>query len=625
MKWTQVLFSLSLIVDSVHSDGSVYSDTTVTIHPQWLAQGGRVRYDFNRWSKHNNLDQTRLIPKCRSLRTDSGRWGDRDYNGDLFLDWPEDPNRSGYPDPNYLKNVTKQEELFSKYVENINTGYENGMIMMAEALFFPSWIDMSEHDGHFPNNVDAAAEFMMLMVQGVYDYTKGQIPPYFEPINEPDGKWHILNFTTINILHKLVAEKLHTKFNIKVAGPTLTSEIKNADLHDFSYWQKVANFMDVNLGYIDVFSFHAYNDIGVSGRSYNFTGANEARLVAFIDLVENYASQKTGKIIPLVISEYGRGAAIGRDKYAPSPIMEFSTIYQANGHRFTQLNLREYIERAVAWILANEEWPGRYSINYSLFTLDGKPTNIDNIYKFWYKFASGFSFIRTTSQYDGEERTVTPLAMSSSSTNETVILLHSYSRRSQAVKLVFQDDWIKPTTGQATCTTIKDDWFPAITFNETIDIQKTQGIVELPPEASCHFTFNTPSNKLPSVTLNETTYYGADTLIAINGNVVSTVISLPNGQYDNGRLRVSTSWLINETNSVSYLTVNDHRLESFFKLFDSDKLASNTYWNVWEFLVPPSVIVPGPNQVEVHFSNNIATGYVSSVALVMAKLVQSDF
>ncbi|XP_046568022.1 beta-porphyranase A-like isoform X2 [Haliotis rubra] len=620
MNWTQVFFTLSFTVVGG------YSDTTVTIHPQWLAQGGSARYDYNRWNKHNNLDQPNLIPNCRRLLTDSGRWGDPDTNSRLFQDWPEDPNRSGYPDPNYLKNVTIQQQVCSRYVQNINTVYENDMIMVTEALEFPSWIDTSDHDGHFPNNVDAAAEFMMLLVQGIYDYTKGRIPPYIEPINEPDGKWQILNFTTISAFHKIVAEKLHARFNIKVAGPTITSEINNADLHDFSYWQKVASFMDITLGYIDVFSFHAYNDLVVSGRSYNFTGANEAHLVAFIDLVENYASQKTGKIIPLVISEYGRGAVRGLDKYAPSPIIDFSTIYQSNAHRFTQLGLREYIDRAVAFLLASEERPGRYSLNYSLFTPEGKPTRIVDVYEFWYKFASGFSFISTTSQYDGEERTVSPLAMSSTSTNETVILLHSYSRRSQAVKLVFQGDWIKPTTGQATCTTIKDDWFPVITFNETIDIQKTQGIVELPPEASCHFTFNTPSNKLPSVTLNETTYYGADTLIPIKGDVVSTVISLPNGQYDSARLRVSTSWLINETNSVSYLTFNLHRLDAFFKLYDSGKFnpARNMYWNVWEFVVPTSVFVTDSNQVQVHFSNNKTTGYVSSFALVTGKLVPSD-
>ncbi|XP_046568027.1 beta-porphyranase A-like isoform X2 [Haliotis rubra] len=525
MKWTQVFFALSLTVGGVYSDdGVVYSDTTVTIHPQWLAQGGNANYDNNRWNKHFGLDQTNLIPNCRRLRTDSGRFPGPENTGYLIKKWPEDPNRSGYPDPNYLKNVSREQGLCPDYLENINTGYENDMILVAG-----------------------------------------------------------------------VAEKLHARFNIKVAGPTIGSYTKYADLSNFSYWDKVADFMDGTLGYIDVFSFHSYNNLVVSGRSYNFTGANEARLVAFIDLVENYASQKTGKMIPLVISEYGRDAVSGLDKYAPSPIIDFSTIYQSNGHKFTQLGLREYIDRAVVFLLASEERPGRYTLNYSLFSPDGEPTRIVDFFEFWYKFRSGFSFIRTNSQYDGKERTVSPLAMSSSSTNETVILLHSYSRRSQAVKLVFQEDWIKPTTGQATCITIKDDWFPVITFNKTIDIQKTQGIVELPPEATCHFTFNIPSNKLPSVTLNETTYYGADTLIPIKGDVVSTVISLPNGQYDSARLRVSTSWLINETISVSYVTFNDHRVDTFFKLYDSDKFnpASNTYWTVWEFLVPVPVFVLG--------------------------------
>ncbi|XP_046568026.1 beta-porphyranase A-like isoform X1 [Haliotis rubra] len=596
MKWTQVFFALSLTVGGVYSDdGVVYSDTTVTIHPQWLAQGGNANYDNNRWNKHFGLDQTNLIPNCRRLRTDSGRFPGPENTGYLIKKWPEDPNRSGYPDPNYLKNVSREQGLCPDYLENINTGYENDMILVAGALEYPSWVDTSEHDGHFPNNVDVAAEFTMLLMQGVYDCTKGRIPPYLEPINEPSDKWAILNFTTITTFHKLVAEKLHARFNIKVAGPTIGSYTKYADLSNFSYWDKVADFMDGTLGYIDVFSFHSYNNLVVSGRSYNFTGANEARLVAFIDLVENYASQKTGKMIPLVISEYGRDAVSGLDKYAPSPIIDFSTIYQSNGHKFTQLGLREYIDRAVVFLLASEERPGRYTLNYSLFSPDGEPTRIVDFFEFWYKFRSGFSFIRTNSQYDGKERTVSPLAMSSSSTNETVILLHSYSRRSQAVKLVFQEDWIKPTTGQATCITIKDDWFPVITFNKTIDIQKTQGIVELPPEATCHFTFNIPSNKLPSVTLNETTYYGADTLIPIKGDVVSTVISLPNGQYDSARLRVSTSWLINETISVSYVTFNDHRVDTFFKLYDSDKFnpASNTYWTVWEFLVPVPVFVLG--------------------------------
>ncbi|XP_046559277.1 uncharacterized protein LOC124268345 [Haliotis rubra] len=231
MKWTLVL-SLYLTIEGL------YSDTTVTIYPQWLSQGGNVRYESNRWNKHNGLEKEPLIPRCRSIRTDSGRWINRDINGRVFQDWPEDPNRSGYPDPSYLKNATKQQKLFSGYLANINSGFENDMFMMLTGHVFPTWMNQSQHKGQFPNNVDAAAEFMVLLVQGIYDYTKGRIPAYFEPINEPDSHWKIMNFTTVSILHKLVAEKLHARFNIHVVGPTLTGYSGVMDKHDFSFLEQ---------------------------------------------------------------------------------------------------------------------------------------------------------------------------------------------------------------------------------------------------------------------------------------------------------------------------------------------------------------------------------------------------
>ncbi|XP_071114185.1 beta-porphyranase A-like [Haliotis cracherodii] len=618
MTWRHVYFTLSLII------GGVNSDTTVTIYPQWLAQGGRVRYESDRWNKHNGLEKESLIANCRSIRTDSGRWIHPDDSDRLFQDWPEDTNRSGYPAPNYLKNVTKQQELFLNYLANINSGYKNEMILMARAHNWPSWINQSEHKGQFPNNIDAAAEFIVLMMQGVYDYTKGEIPPYFEPINEPDAKLDIWNFTTVAIFHKLVAEKLHARFNIKVFGPTLDGETGSADRNDFSYWKQVAYFMDVTLDYLDAFSFHSYNSLIVTGKSHNLTGMNEARLIAFVDLVESYASQKKGKIIPLVISEYGRDIVLGIDKFAPSGIVDFSTIYHCNAHRFTQLSLREYIDRTVVFRLDNEKYPGHDSLNWSLFTLQGNATRIVDVFEFWYKFSSDYSFIRTTSQYNGQERTVSPLAMSSSLHNETVILLHSYSQKLQTVKLDFKDEWMKPARGEATCITIKDEWYPIMTFNEPFNIQKTQGMFELPPEATCHLTFKTPSDQLPTVTLNETTYYGTDILVPIKEKIALTDINLPNGQYHSARLRVSTSWPINETNNVSYVTFNLNPLDSFYKLYDSDKFNSTTYWEVWEFAVPTSLFVMGSNLVQFHFSDSMTVGYVSSVALVTAKLVSSD-
>ncbi|XP_046359334.2 beta-porphyranase A-like [Haliotis rufescens] len=621
MKWTQAYFALSLITDGV------YSDTTVTIYPQWLAQGGRVRYESDRWNKHNGLEQESLIANCRSIRTDSGRWMNRDLNDRLFQDWPEDAHRSGYPDPNYLKNISKQQELFSNYLADIDSGYKNEMIMVMNALNWPDWMNQSEHEGQFPNNIDAAAEFIVLMLQGVYDYTQGHIPPYFEVVNEPDVKEQIMNFTTtVALFHKTVAEKLHSRFHIKVTGPTMTGYNTVVDRNDFSFWTKLVDFMDITLGYLDVFSFHSYNSLIVSGKSHRFTGINEARLVAFVDLLENYVHQKTGRIIPLIISEYGRGKVTGISSTAPSGIVDFATIYQSNAHRFTHLGLREYIDKTVVFLLSNQQYPGHDSLNRSLFTRQGNATRIVDVFKFWYNFTSEYSFIRTASQCDVQERTVSPLAMSSSLHNETVILLHSYSQQSQDVKLVFQEDWITPTTGEATCITLKDNWYPVITFNEPLDIGDTRGMVTLPPEATCRYTFKTPSSQLPKVILNETTYYGSDIIIPIKDSIAVTTILLPKDEFDSARLRVSTSLPINETNSLSSVTFNHQPLYFFYKLFDSDKQNSQIYnfMDVWEFDVHSTLLNTTSITVQVNFSNKQAKGYVTSVALVTAKLLPSD-
>ncbi|XP_046568018.1 uncharacterized protein LOC124276420 isoform X3 [Haliotis rubra] len=620
MKWTQVFLTVCLTT-------CVNTDTTVTIYPQWLAQGGNVRYESDRWDKHNGLEKEFLIPNCRSFRTDSGRWIHEDYFERLFQDWPEDPNRSGYPDPSHLKNVTKQQELFSLYVANIDSGYKNEMIMNARAHNWPNWINQSEHDGQFPNNIDAAAEFILLMVQGVYDYAQGHIPSYFEVVNEPDGKEQIFDFsTTVAFFHKAVAEKLHATFNIKVAGPTITGYNTVVDRNDFSFWTKLVDFLEITLDHLDVFSFHSYNRLNVSGRSHQFIGINEARLVAFVDLIENYIHGKTGRIMPLVISEYGRGGVIGISSTAPSGIVEFATIYQSNAHRFTQLGLREYIDRTVVWLAANGQYPGHESLNWSFFTLKGNATPITDVLKFWYNFTSEYSFIRTTSQVDVQERTVSPLVMSSSSRNETVILLLSYSQQPQTIRLVFQNKWIKPTMGEATCITIKDNWNPVMNFNEPIDIGKSGGVIVLPPEATCRYTFKTPADQLPKVTLNETTYYGSDVIIPLKDGTAQTTIPIPNDKFDSARLRVSVSLPMNETNSLASVTFNNQHLDVFYKLFDSDKTSSKifNYMDVWEFDVPSTLLKSTSNVVRVNFSNKESKGRVTSAILVTGKLVPSD-
>ena len=52
----------------------------VTIYNQYLAQGGRVHYESDRWDGHNGLDVSHLIPKCKNIGTESARWQNRDIH-----------------------------------------------------------------------------------------------------------------------------------------------------------------------------------------------------------------------------------------------------------------------------------------------------------------------------------------------------------------------------------------------------------------------------------------------------------------------------------------------------------------------------------------------------------------
>lgn len=64
-----------------HHDAAEYN---VTIHPKFLAQNGRVHYETDRWDGHNGLDVPQYIDKCKQIGTESGRWLNRDLNGNIF-------------------------------------------------------------------------------------------------------------------------------------------------------------------------------------------------------------------------------------------------------------------------------------------------------------------------------------------------------------------------------------------------------------------------------------------------------------------------------------------------------------------------------------------------------------
>ncbi|XP_067657148.1 beta-agarase-like [Haliotis asinina] len=598
--------------------GEVLSDTTVTIYNEWLSQGGRVHYEVDRWNKHNGLDPSYLVPKCKAIGTMAGRWLNRDLNDGLFENWHQDSNHHGYPDPHYLQDHGLQRKMFNYYQEQVQS-YGNdvkNLVWEIKGLNWPGWMDKSHHRGRFPNNVDAAAEFVSLMVQGAKDYTGGHLPTFFEVINEPDASYQIIDSNTIIAFHKAVAQKLKSRFGMKVGGPTFTGYTVRADANNFSVWKRMAQFMDMALDHMDFFSFHAYNDLHVSGGKHWFSGINEARLVGVIDLIENYSHKKKGRNFPIIVSEYGRGSVSGISQDAHSGIVDFATLYLSVGQQFTYLSMREYMERAIVFLLANEQYPGHDSLNWSLFHKDGHETQIANFFKFWHNLSYDHRFIKTSSDFTGWEREVAPLVLANPNNKEMLVLLHNYGTQWQNVKLDFKNGWINPTSGESTCLQYQNG-NPAMHSNVHFDTNKNHGRVGLPGESSCIYKFKTNYNFWGLKTTNENTYYGNDMVMSINNGHASTSIQVHGSGFHTARLRIGVSRGKNADGKPQSIKFNGYNLPSSYMLYDTDKNEAPTKWEVWEYWVPEDR-VHSSNRVDMSFGGN--GGHVSSVALIVGNL-----
>ncbi|XP_046547165.1 uncharacterized protein LOC124257188 isoform X2 [Haliotis rubra] len=493
------------------------------------------------------------------------------------------------------------------------------MVWGMKGLAWPGWIYKSQHKDVFPNNVNAASEMVSLMVQSCKDYTGGRLPYIFEVINEPDVDEQYID-PQLNIdYHRAVADKLKSRFGMKVAGPSYTSmALRQADLNNFSYWKRTAKFMDMSLDHLDFFSFHSYNHMNdAAGHSYS--GINEDRLFASLDMVENYSHIKIGKGVQLVNTEYGLGLNnLGLGANFENAMSDFQTIYQANGFMFSFLNLREFMDRATVFLLSNELYPGHTSLRNSLFTTDGHPLEPTKFFLFWKNFINIQKFLRVSSQHNGQERTVSPLALANPHTKEMVVLLHNFGNKSENVKLDFPNNWINPSSGEQTCI-LFEKGKTAVHSDSHFDRSKLHGSVALPATSTCFYKFKTNYIFSKIHSDNQNTYYGKNMLIPISNGRAQTTIGVPSSGYHEAHLRVGISRGRTHTTKPKTVVFNGHTLSSSYMLFDAMKTQSKrkTNWNVWEFVVPES-LVKTTNTVSMTFDGD--GGSVTSVALVAGKL-----
>ncbi|VDH95384.1 Hypothetical predicted protein [Mytilus galloprovincialis] len=583
------------------------ADYQVTIYPSYLSQGGRTHFETDRWDGHNGLDIQQNIDRCKAIATESGRWLNRDLNGNIFQNTPQDPHHHGY-------------------------GNNSDMIMEIKGLNWPHWMDTSQHGGKFPNNLDAGAEFIVLLLKSIKQCTDGIIPRYFEVINEPDAAWKYISWSTVIDFHRIVAQKLKSQFpGIKVGGPTKNTEVSGSDKNDFRVWGFSRQFLDMSLDHLDFFSFHPYNFVVVEGSNYRWEGMNEARLVAFMDTVENYAYQKKGHSVPLIISEYGLAGIRGMDENKASPFIDWAYINQHISHMFTYLNYRHVVDLAVGFLLSYETYLGQASLHYSLFHGDGSKANAAKAYQFWHHVYYSHKFLRIDSSFDNKERKISPLAMGNPDNGDIVVLLQNYDRSQARVKLNFDHHWFTPSSGISHCHYLNSHKEPVL--DEWKSMHVSNGYVTVPADGSCIFVFKAKYNFQNIHTIKETTYYGNKMIMGIKKDCAICIFScasctyaasanvniksLGNVQY--ARLRIGVSLPGNSgVNPVpKTVLINNHHVTAHYQLFEPGRGHEGSRWESFEYQIPVNFLTSNSNEVKVEF--NQSGGYVSTVALVIAR------
>ncbi|XP_046353161.2 beta-porphyranase A-like [Haliotis rufescens] len=593
---------------------SVRCDYTVSIYPEILKIGKITHFDHGRWNGKNGLDTPASIPHVKEVGATAARWLNRDLAGGLFQKAPENPNKKGYPDPKYFQ--AHQNEICTKYLDNVN-GYQHPEVVMeVKGLNWPHWLDTSAHHGFFPNNIDAAAEFVFLLIDAVNKGTNGKPPQFFEVINEPDAQGKNTNWTTYVKFHLAVAQKIKAKYpNMKIGGPTLTGASSHFDRYDFRIWKRVAEFLDMALTHLDFFSFHSYTNMDVTGGSHHFHRNSEAKIFGLLDLVESYSHKKKGTQFNVIVSEFGLGPLTGIDVQKPSTFLDWAYIYQHNSQIFTFLQRRDVMRKVVAFLLTYTELKGQASINYSILDKNHNERDIAQAFKFWKNFHKTMTYLRVDSQFHNAERKIVPHVLVDQRNGSLSILLHNNDQKPNHVTLHFDKGWFHPTSGKSTCEYLNAQKKPTLDTDTPVHV--TNSMVTVPAEASCYFQFHTTHNFAHAPTVTQNTYYSPDMVVPIHNTVVDVEVNVPPvGNIDFVRLRVSVSFSMKSPHQkLKTVVVNTHTLTSFYSLHTHNGPDEDTVWNVFEYNVPNNMLQQHNNDVKLSFSE--AGGYLSTVAVIV--------
>ncbi len=146
------------------------------------------------------------------------------------------------------------------------------------------------------------------------NHYKGEIPEFFEPLNEPfvHANGEIFKEATSTQDMKMLMADFYAEIgkqidatpalkNMKVVG--YASAYPSMEIKDFKHWhENMKLFIDRAGDHMDGISVHLYDGINIRGKASRRSGSNSE---AILDLIESYTFLKYGHTLPHATTEYG--------------------------------------------------------------------------------------------------------------------------------------------------------------------------------------------------------------------------------------------------------------------------------------------------------------------------------
>ncbi|WP_281615052.1 hypothetical protein [Flammeovirga sp. SubArs3] len=314
----------------------------------------------------------------------------------------ENPKQTGFVDPNFMETAGKrfrEVEYAKKWKHTHQYESHNFEMVGGQVQFF--WTGHSTNINHPEkgwtiSGPEAIGDFMGQFINEFYrdkgaPISDGPIrPEYVEVINEP--LWELIDGVAdlserkepkeIFEFHNK-ASQAFKKHNTEVKIGGYTAAFPFFDDADFEQWNsRMKLFYDMSGEYMDFVSIHLYdfnhhhlgdNDPTTFDGPINFTGG---RIEATLDLMESYSMKKYGRVIPILISEYGGRdhATEGKPWYAER---DWDYMKSMSPMMMQFMQRPDHIVKAIPFMIGKAEWgrkenPYPWRLLRQEFELEGK-------------------------------------------------------------------------------------------------------------------------------------------------------------------------------------------------------------------------------------------------------------